>query len=361
MTFSIQWTILEHSGLYQYEWSVPLDRIFEEIIIDRDSGIPVYRQLEKQITGLIKVEKLKSGDKLLPERELSANLGLSRGTVKKAYEELSRDGFVEIIQGKGSFVANDEPYIETGRKEQAVLLIDKLLSEMIEMRFSFKEINTLFQLLLMQRESRLGKFNIAAIDCNPEALSIFEKQILYLSRIKIYKYLLADVVKYQNPVKIFEEYDLILTTTTHYDEIVLLIQDIKERIIKTAVSPSQQTVIDLASIPVGQTVGIFCSSINFRNIIAERLRNFKISGNQIRSAFDNHDNDLGSFLKEIDFLIVPPDFHVRSIKNYQPYLQQFRERGGKIIFFEYKIQRGSLIYIEEQISNLLTENNGVSL
>jgi hypothetical protein len=35
-------------------------------------------------------------------------------------------------------------------------------------------------------------------------------------------------------------------------------------------------------------------------------------------------------------------------------VQEFTQRGGKVITFDYQIERGSLLYVEERISQLLT-------
>ena len=49
----------------------------------------------------------KPGARLPTEAELSARFGVNRHTVRRALEELSRDGLVRVEQGRGSFVAED--------------------------------------------------------------------------------------------------------------------------------------------------------------------------------------------------------------------------------------------------------------
>ena len=51
--------------------------------------------------------RLKPGTRLPTEAELSAQFGVNRHTVRRALEELSRDGLVRVEQGRGSFVAED--------------------------------------------------------------------------------------------------------------------------------------------------------------------------------------------------------------------------------------------------------------
>lgn len=76
------------------------------IIISNSSGIPIYEQIESQIKDMIIKGELKEGDNLPSMRLLAKELKISVITTKRAYEDLERDGFVETVMGKGSFVAS---------------------------------------------------------------------------------------------------------------------------------------------------------------------------------------------------------------------------------------------------------------
>ena len=52
---------------------------------------------------------LQPGEKLDSVRELSATLGINALTVGKAYQELERDGVIEMRRGLGMFVAARAP------------------------------------------------------------------------------------------------------------------------------------------------------------------------------------------------------------------------------------------------------------
>ncbi len=75
------------------------------IAIDRHSKTPAYHQIIQQVESAIAAGKLKPGDRLPPERELAAALGVARGTVTRAYTELVRRSAIEVVQGRGSVVA----------------------------------------------------------------------------------------------------------------------------------------------------------------------------------------------------------------------------------------------------------------
>ncbi len=76
-----------------------------EIIISNSSDKPIYEQICMQIKGLIMNGTLSAGEALPSMRALAKDLHISVITVQRAYEDLTRDGFIETVSGKGSFVA----------------------------------------------------------------------------------------------------------------------------------------------------------------------------------------------------------------------------------------------------------------
>jgi GntR family phosphonate transport system transcriptional regulator len=75
--------------------------------VQRQEGIALWRQIANQVQREIAAGTRKPGEQLPTEAELSARFAVNRHTVRRALEELSRDGLVRIEQGRGSFVAED--------------------------------------------------------------------------------------------------------------------------------------------------------------------------------------------------------------------------------------------------------------
>ena len=76
-------------------------------VIERRSGITLWRQIEQSIEADIVGGRAVSGSRLPTEAELACRFGVNRHTVRRAMEELERRGLVRIEQGRGSFVAED--------------------------------------------------------------------------------------------------------------------------------------------------------------------------------------------------------------------------------------------------------------
>jgi len=85
-----------------------------EIIIGNNADKPIYEQINSQIKAMIMSGKLQPGEAIPSMRALAKSIHVSVITVQKAYEDLQRDGFIETIVGRGSFVSaqNKEFYQE---------------------------------------------------------------------------------------------------------------------------------------------------------------------------------------------------------------------------------------------------------
>ena len=66
----------------------------------------LYEQIVEQIEQRIVVGELKVGDQLPSERELAEQFAVSRTAVREAIKTLREKGFVEILVGRGTFIAN---------------------------------------------------------------------------------------------------------------------------------------------------------------------------------------------------------------------------------------------------------------
>lgn len=76
-----------------------------EIIISSNTSKPIYEQITSQMKAMIMSGELKTGDPIPSMRSLAKTIHVSVITVQKAYEDLTRDGFIETTVGRGSFVA----------------------------------------------------------------------------------------------------------------------------------------------------------------------------------------------------------------------------------------------------------------
>jgi len=101
-----------------------------DILISNSSPVALYEQIETQIKNQILNGNIKSGDPLPSIRSLAKELKVSIITTKRAYEELEKEGFIETVVGKGTFVsgANSERLKEAAMAEMESRLEEVIIS-----------------------------------------------------------------------------------------------------------------------------------------------------------------------------------------------------------------------------------------
>ena len=110
------------------KYGLGAEGIFMEIIISNSSDKPIYEQISSQIKNKIMNGTLETGEMLPSMRALAKDLHISVITVQRAYEDLTRDGFIETVSGKGSFVASqNKEFIQEEQLRKAEELLQQVV------------------------------------------------------------------------------------------------------------------------------------------------------------------------------------------------------------------------------------------
>ena len=118
------------------------------LIISNSSNTPIYEQIKEQITNKILSNELKTGELLPSIRSLAKDLRISVITTKNAYEELEREGYVETIPGKGTYVANkNKEMIRDEQLQKVEGLLDTAVSIAKISNITKKEIQEMLDIL----------------------------------------------------------------------------------------------------------------------------------------------------------------------------------------------------------------------
>ena len=102
------------------------------IIISNSSSEPIYEQIARQIKAEVIAGTLEEGALLPSIRALAHDLQVSVITTKRAYDELEREGFLDSVGGKGTFVAAQNPAFL--REKRMKLVEEKLAAAVAEAR-----------------------------------------------------------------------------------------------------------------------------------------------------------------------------------------------------------------------------------
>ncbi len=100
-----------------------------KIIISNSSPDPIYEQVTRQIKAQIINGELREGESLPSIRKLAQGLQISVITTKRAYDELEKEGFIDTVEGKGSFVAMQNKEL---LREKKMKIVEEKMVEAVE-------------------------------------------------------------------------------------------------------------------------------------------------------------------------------------------------------------------------------------
>ncbi len=93
-----------------------------------ENGVPRYVQIRDQLLRAIGAGILKPGQQMPTMRELAVELSVDLNTVRHAYDDLERGGFIDIVRARGTYVAQHPPPENTDLREERM---DSLAHETI--------------------------------------------------------------------------------------------------------------------------------------------------------------------------------------------------------------------------------------
>lgn len=98
------------------------------IQLDPRSNTPIWEQIVQNIKELVLKSMLAPSDKLPSVRELASLLVINPNTVSKAYQELERQGIIETLRGKGTFVSQS---ITPTLDERKIAMVEKQFHQLL--------------------------------------------------------------------------------------------------------------------------------------------------------------------------------------------------------------------------------------
>jgi len=317
-----------------------------KITIDKNDRRPAYQQIADRIVREVETGRLKAGDSLPTERDLSELAGLARGTVKRAYDILLAEGRIVRRQGSGTFISSDDASPRAVKSRRGARLAAQLIDELEGLSLTPGEIEAFIGMDIRRRREMTRRQPVAVIDCNYETLRVIVNQLKQFPGLEVVEFLVAEVEKF--PEKLSYGFELVLTTPTHYDRVLELAPFVTDRTLKIVISPSEKSVLNLHRIQPGSRVGLWHVSLEFASIlrchISDLGKNVSIS-----HRLETETLPLKAFIAQKDALIIPAGYPAGATPGDAALLADFKAQGGLIIESLYSINRGSLIYLREEL------------
>lgn len=299
--------------------------------VNPDSDIPIYRQLVDQINAEIRSGVLKTGAQMPTVREMAESLHLSCGTVKRVYDTLREMGDIEMTRRRGTFVK----YVrenQDSRKFRAMHAIDQMIRTLSDMHFSPSEISIFLNLKLREWGLKWSGINISVVTDYTECAGTLESQLSQIGNVSVSIYSLKQVREY--PYSVDEQSDVILVSADDAERLYAVMSE-NEKIVRIAMKVSDESIMRLAQLR-DMRVGIMAEEPHFAELVKRYLP-------ETASAISVH----GRGVKPeqlLDALIVPGGCS-EGLPGFT----------GNIAVFDWRIDDGSMLYLEERIGRIRDE------
>jgi GntR family transcriptional regulator len=122
------------------------------------SGIPVYVQLVDQVKHAIETGAIQAGDQLPSVRKMAEDLLINPNTVLRAYQDLEREGIIELKHGSGAFI-RESVVARAGVMRKAQTILQTALDRLGALDLTTGEIRRLVEneLALRHKTKRSSK------------------------------------------------------------------------------------------------------------------------------------------------------------------------------------------------------------
>ncbi|MBI6874209.1 GntR family transcriptional regulator [Clostridium aciditolerans] len=282
--------------------------IIIDIRINKESGVPLYLQVKKQIMDLIKNGTLKVGNKMPTERELSENLKVSRNTISAAYNELEQEGVLKSYQGRGTFVAEEaNPWKAQNIKEKIIKFVDLGLEEAIETGMDVDEFLDIVAQRVKEKKEIMSKITALYVECNIEQSRMFSKQLTESTNMNVIPFTLNDIMDINEEKKnIIEKCQVIIATFNHVNEVARLTKPFKKEVIGVAINVDLQTIVKIARYPEETKFGFVCMSQEFMFKARGALEKAGLGNINIQYTNATDKDELKKTTNSSDVIIVSP-------------------------------------------------------
>ncbi|MFL0196136.1 GntR family transcriptional regulator [Clostridium sp. WILCCON 0269] len=323
-----------------------MSKINIDVKINKDSDVPLYLQVKKQIIDLLKNNILKVGDKMPTERELSERLRVSRNTISTAYNELEQDGILRSYQGRGTFVEGEvNPWKIQNMKQKIMKFIDLGFEEAVETGMDAEEFLEIVIQRVREKKEFMSKITAVYVECNIEQAKIFAEQLMESTNMNVIPITIKDIENGHNEInEIIERSQVIITTFNHVNEVVIMTKRFQKEIIGVEINVDLETIVKIARYPKATKFAFICISNEFmfkaRGALEKAgLHNINI---QFTNTMDNQ--ELIKIINGSDVLVVSPGRY-ENVELYNVHKKQ-------IMKFLYNLDNNSIKVLKSKIVEL---------
>ncbi|MBN1223302.1 MAG: GntR family transcriptional regulator [Candidatus Aminicenantes bacterium] len=291
--------------------------------IDKSNKVPLYLQLKDLIKYYISTGAIQDNNQLPGVNTLGGELGVNFETVRKAYKELEKEGFISMERGRGTFVTlhratipkiNPDVYHEADPKETVKYGIQRLLRSGVDL----PEVKKIVAGLMKEMEKEGAQQTVVFTECNLYQIKEISKILKGYLNLGVKPVLIQNLREEVEKILAGPEKLLaVITTGFHINEIRKILEGIPVSMHVLITSMSSETRKMLMSQSRDSKIGFICRdrvSISFwEELIKDELgRGIKLS-----CCILEEEAKVEEILSSVNVLLVSPPVY-KALKKKAP-------------------------------------------
>lgn len=320
-----------------------------QLVIDKQSGVSIHRQIVRQISTMIDTGLLVGGDRLPTERMLSEQYGIARGTVKAAYQELMRIGLIYAVQGSGTYVREVQRNAAQGNIRT---LLNNTLAIALNAGMNYDCVQELLRQEYERMQCASGAVRVCWVGVTREVLIIVGAFLEKMDHVQLTGYMEQEIV--DNP-SLMAEADLIVTTENPYEQLLKLSTADSDKVLRLSLALDEECVVEMARRCAGHRVLMCDMDALFMEWVYEVEGMFDPAESVELVRSDNP--ALMEIAANYDLLILPPPDCYRDNVEMLALERWFQENSREIIYVSFHVDRGSMVNYQSHVLNLWAQKD----
>ena len=273
-----------------------------QLQVDKQSPIPIRRQLTEQLKHVIEAGGVPPDQPLPSIRELAGFLGINPNTVARVIEDLKRNGYVEVRRGKGVFVAPAPPARPSPSRRQDFLQDVVIRGAALGMTADDLAVGVL-SLAVVRPAAVQGTVAVLLVECSPPELDFFARALEAHLPVRVDKVLLAGLARAVRRQKPAGRWGAAVTSFCHLPAVERRLRGMGIPVIALLAEAHLETLHRLAQLPSGTRVGVVSAAAETAHNLEHSIANAGLPNIALVGACPASGAALGRLVRRVDVVV----------------------------------------------------------
>jgi len=273
-----------------------------QLQVDKQSPIPIRRQLTEQLKHVIESGGVPPDQALPSIRELAGFLGINPNTVARVIEDLKRSGYVEARRGKGVFVVTAPPTQPFPKRRQGFLQNVVIRAAALGMTANDVAVGVL-ALAGVRPAAVQGTIAVLLVECSPPELEFFARALEAQLPVRVDQVLLGELATAVRRQKRARRWGAAVTSFCHLPAVERHLRGMGIPVIALLAEAHLETLHRLAQLPAGTRVGVASAAVETAHSLEHSIANAALPNITLVGASPGEGAALGRLVRRVDVVV----------------------------------------------------------